>query len=382
MTERFYAVSHDAVVAGGLGSESMSRPPILRPPRRPASQLSAGHAAASAQPGGDARGVGNLGRDRRRRGPRSVTTAPTPTMSGPSEWPRPRPGEGCPSKRRAPADLVRRLGGPFSWRRRRSHCHAARGRSHRQGSASRSAPSPAESGPAGARRALTPCEWPVGAVFGWRRLGRLTSPWPSPDAMRRAMCAGLSASNVRTGARAGTPSRCPTPWSTPLTRLPLRRAGSWNSRRRTADIEWQRHRATRVPSSDARCRTGTTTLHSRSAPPPTDDSSPSTARIAPSTRCGSAPSPCPTVEATAWAHHHRPGSLGRTGSADNTLLTRRARVRTASASTTLPGRGRSRRIGEVPLPVISFSVSRDMKRAVVATREYRGDIWMSRVVRR
>ena len=41
-----------------------------------------------------------------------------------------------------------------------------------------------------------------------------------------------------------------------------------------------------------------------------------------------------------------------------------------------------RRIGEVPLPVISFSVSRDMKRAVVAAREYRGDIWMSRVVHR
>ena len=41
-----------------------------------------------------------------------------------------------------------------------------------------------------------------------------------------------------------------------------------------------------------------------------------------------------------------------------------------------------RRIGEVPLPVISFSVSRDMKRAVVATREYRGDIWMSSVVHR
>jgi hypothetical protein len=44
--------------------------------------------------------------------------------------------------------------------------------------------------------------------------------------------------------------------------------------------------------------------------------------------------------------------------------------------------GQVRRVGEVRLPVIAFSISHDMRRAVVATREYRGDIWMSRVVRR
>ena len=44
------------------------------------------------------------------------------------------------------------------------------------------------------------------------------------------------------------------------------------------------------------------------------------------------------------------------------------------------GPGQSRLVGKVPRPVVSFGVSRDMKRAAVATREYRGDIWMNRVV--
>ena len=46
----------------------------------------------------------------------------------------------------------------------------------------------------------------------------------------------------------------------------------------------------------------------------------------------------------------------------------------------LTGPGKSRPVGEVRRTVIAFSVSRDMKRAIVGTREYRGDIWMSRVV--
>jgi len=41
----------------------------------------------------------------------------------------------------------------------------------------------------------------------------------------------------------------------------------------------------------------------------------------------------------------------------------------------------SERLGTVPRPVTSFGASSDLRRAVVVTREYHGDAWMSRVVR-
>jgi tRNA A-37 threonylcarbamoyl transferase component Bud32 len=45
------------------------------------------------------------------------------------------------------------------------------------------------------------------------------------------------------------------------------------------------------------------------------------------------------------------------------------------------GPGRSERLGTIPLPVTSFSVSKDLRRVAVVTHEYHGDAWMSRVVR-
>ena len=45
------------------------------------------------------------------------------------------------------------------------------------------------------------------------------------------------------------------------------------------------------------------------------------------------------------------------------------------------GPGRVERLGTIPRPVTSFSVSKDLRRATVVTHEYHGDTWMSRVVR-
>jgi len=44
--------------------------------------------------------------------------------------------------------------------------------------------------------------------------------------------------------------------------------------------------------------------------------------------------------------------------------------------------GGKRRLGVVPRPITSISVSDDLKRAVVYTEDYFGDAWISRVVGR
>ena len=48
----------------------------------------------------------------------------------------------------------------------------------------------------------------------------------------------------------------------------------------------------------------------------------------------------------------------------------------------LLGPGRAEKLGAIPRRVSSVSVSRDLKRAAVVVHDYRGDAWMSRVVRR
>jgi hypothetical protein len=48
----------------------------------------------------------------------------------------------------------------------------------------------------------------------------------------------------------------------------------------------------------------------------------------------------------------------------------------------LLGPGRAVRLGAIPRAVSSVSVSQDLKRAAIVVRDYRGDAWMSRVVRR
>lgn len=47
----------------------------------------------------------------------------------------------------------------------------------------------------------------------------------------------------------------------------------------------------------------------------------------------------------------------------------------------LRGPGRVERLGTIPRPVTGLSVSDDLRRAVVQTREYHGDAWISKVVR-
>jgi hypothetical protein len=48
----------------------------------------------------------------------------------------------------------------------------------------------------------------------------------------------------------------------------------------------------------------------------------------------------------------------------------------------LRGPGRVERLGTVPRPVRAFSVSGDLRRAVIGTYDYRGDIYMSRIIGR
>jgi hypothetical protein len=48
----------------------------------------------------------------------------------------------------------------------------------------------------------------------------------------------------------------------------------------------------------------------------------------------------------------------------------------------LTGPGAVRRLGMVPRPITGISVSDDLERAVVGTRDYVGDVWLSRVVPR
>src|SRR6059036_2088010 len=45
------------------------------------------------------------------------------------------------------------------------------------------------------------------------------------------------------------------------------------------------------------------------------------------------------------------------------------------------GAGRVNKVGTIPRPVDWVSISRDGRRAVVTTRDFRGDIWLARVVR-
>jgi hypothetical protein len=48
----------------------------------------------------------------------------------------------------------------------------------------------------------------------------------------------------------------------------------------------------------------------------------------------------------------------------------------------LLGPGRAEKLGTIPRKVSSVSASRNLKRIVVVERNYHGDAWMSRVVRR
>lgn len=46
----------------------------------------------------------------------------------------------------------------------------------------------------------------------------------------------------------------------------------------------------------------------------------------------------------------------------------------------LSGPGASRRLGTVPRPVTSLSLSDDLKRVVITTRDYFGDVYLMRVI--
>ena len=67
--------------------------------------------------------------------------------------------------------------------------------------------------------------------------------------------------------------------------------------------------------------------------------------------------------------------------ADGTLLFGRWESRESVVLFHLSAPGTSRRLGPIPRPVSGFSVSDDLNRATVGSREYFGDVWMMRVVR-
>jgi hypothetical protein len=66
---------------------------------------------------------------------------------------------------------------------------------------------------------------------------------------------------------------------------------------------------------------------------------------------------------------------------DGTLLLRLRDTPETYSLYHLLGPGRAEKIGSIPRTVSSLSVSEDLKRAAVVVRDYRGDAWMSRVVR-
>jgi hypothetical protein len=68
--------------------------------------------------------------------------------------------------------------------------------------------------------------------------------------------------------------------------------------------------------------------------------------------------------------------------ADGTLLFGRWESRESVLLYHLTAPGAARPLGSIPRPVNGLSVSDDLERATVGSREYFGDVWMMRVVTR
>ena len=66
---------------------------------------------------------------------------------------------------------------------------------------------------------------------------------------------------------------------------------------------------------------------------------------------------------------------------DGSLLVRVYATQLSVALYHLRAPGRAESLGEIPRPAASVFVSQDLRRAVVNTRDYHGDAWLSRVVR-
>jgi hypothetical protein len=66
---------------------------------------------------------------------------------------------------------------------------------------------------------------------------------------------------------------------------------------------------------------------------------------------------------------------------DGTLLLRQADTPETFSLYHLTGPDRAVKLGTIPRTVSSISVSADLKRVAIVVHDYRGDAWMSRVVR-
>jgi hypothetical protein len=68
--------------------------------------------------------------------------------------------------------------------------------------------------------------------------------------------------------------------------------------------------------------------------------------------------------------------------ADGSLLLEVSETRESIALYHLRRPGEFKRLGAIPRPVQRLTVSQDLKRVALVTRQYHGDAWMYRVIRR
>ena len=84
---------------------------------------------------------------------------------------------------------------------------------------------------------------------------------------------------------------------------------------------------------------------------------------------------------TMWGRLFAESGAGRFSS-DGTLQLTVFQTQDAASLYRVPAPGKLVRLGTVPLPVAQVSASADLRRLAVVVRDYHGDAWMSRVVRR
>ena len=84
---------------------------------------------------------------------------------------------------------------------------------------------------------------------------------------------------------------------------------------------------------------------------------------------------------TMWGKLFAESGAGRFNS-DGTLQLTVFQTQDAASLYRVPAPGKLVRLGTVPLPVAQVSASADLRRLAVVVRDYHGDVWMSRVVKR
>jgi hypothetical protein len=90
----------------------------------------------------------------------------------------------------------------------------------------------------------------------------------------------------------------------------------------------------------------------------------------------------PDWRATRWAAFKAGSKLPLVSWwADGSLTAWNQETETTGTLYRIPGPGRVERLGTIPRPLESFSISLDGHRVVVVTNEFRGDVWLAHVAR-